>query len=172
MDCSISAFPVLHYLQEFPQTHATESVIPSNHFILCCPRLLLPSIFHIIRVFSSELALCIRWPTYWSFSFSISPCNEHSGIKYLRVSAQKGREGWLHVACIFRLALLSQEGNSTRKSFFCQLVRVGCVIGFQSLLGHCMKDKLWFHPPRDWLRCLETPRNTKEGQGWPVSATQ
>ena len=142
--------------------------MPSNHLVLCCPRLLLPSIFHIIRVFSSELALCIRWPTYWSFSFSINPCNEYSGIKHLRVSAQKGREGWLHVARILQAGPAQcQEGNSTRKSFFCQLVRVGCVIGFQSLLGHCMKGQLSFHPTQRLakLRCLETPRNKKEGQG-------
>ena len=54
--------------------------MPSNHLILCHPLLLLPSIFPSIRVFSNELALCIRWPKYWSFSFSISPCNEYSGL--------------------------------------------------------------------------------------------
>ena len=53
-----------------------ESVMPSSHLILCCPLLLLPSIFLSIRVFSNESALCIRWPKYWSFSFSISPSNE------------------------------------------------------------------------------------------------
>ena len=57
-----------------------ESVMPSNHLILCHPLLLLPSIFPSIRVFSNELALCIRWPMYWSFSFNISPSNEHSGL--------------------------------------------------------------------------------------------
>ena len=57
-----------------------ESVMPSNHLILCCPLLLLPSIFPSIRVFSSESALCIRWPKYWSFSFSISPSNEYSRL--------------------------------------------------------------------------------------------
>ena len=57
-----------------------ESVTPSNHLILCHPLLLLPSIFPSIRVFSNELVLCIRWPKYWSFSFSISPSNEYSGL--------------------------------------------------------------------------------------------
>ena len=57
-----------------------ESVMPSNRLILCCPFLLPPSIFPSIRVFSKESALCIRWPKYWSFSFSISPSNEHSGL--------------------------------------------------------------------------------------------
>ena len=55
-----------------------ESVMPSNHLILCRPLLLLPSVFPSIRVFSSESALCIRWPKYWSFSFSISPSKEYS----------------------------------------------------------------------------------------------
>ena len=62
-----------------------ESVVPSNHLILCRPLLLLPSIFPSIRVFSSELALCIWWPKYWSFSFSISPSNECSGLISFRI---------------------------------------------------------------------------------------
>ncbi|CAI9169264.1 unnamed protein product [Rangifer tarandus platyrhynchus] len=57
-----------------------ESVMPSNHLILCHPLLLLPSIFPSIGVFSNESALCIRWPKYWSFSFNISPSNEHPGL--------------------------------------------------------------------------------------------
>ena len=57
-----------------------KSMMPSNHLILCCPLLLPPSIFPSIRVFSSELALRMRWPKYWSFSFSISPSNEYSGL--------------------------------------------------------------------------------------------
>ena len=57
-----------------------ESVMPSNHLILCRPLLLLPSIFPSIRVFSNESVLCIKWPKYWSFSFSISPSNEYSGL--------------------------------------------------------------------------------------------
>ena len=59
---------------------STESVMPSNHLILCCPLLLPPSIFPSIRVFSNESALHIRWPKYWSFSFDISPSNEHPGL--------------------------------------------------------------------------------------------
>ena len=62
-----------------------QSVMPSNHLILCHPLLLLPSIFPSIRVFSSESVLCIRWPKYWSFSFSISPFNEYSGLIYFRM---------------------------------------------------------------------------------------
>ena len=62
-----------------------ESVMPSNHLILCCPLFLLPSIFPSIRVFSSESVLCMRWPKYWSFSFSIRPSNEHSGLISFRM---------------------------------------------------------------------------------------
>ena len=62
-----------------------ESVMPSNHLILCCPLLLLPSVFPSIRVFSNELALHIRWPKQWSFSFSISPSNDYSGLIYFRI---------------------------------------------------------------------------------------
>ena len=62
-----------------------ESVIPSNHLILCCPLLLLPSVFPSIRVFSNESVLHIRWPKYWSFSFSISPSNEYSGLISFRI---------------------------------------------------------------------------------------
>ena len=62
-----------------------ESVMPSNHLILCCPLLLLPSVFPTIRVFSNELALHIRWPKYWSFSFNISPSNEYSGLISFRM---------------------------------------------------------------------------------------
>ena len=62
-----------------------ESVMPSNHLILCCPLLLLPSIFPSIRVFSNESALHIRWPKYWSFSFNISPSNEHPGVISFRM---------------------------------------------------------------------------------------
>ena len=63
-----------------PKPMSIESVMPSNHFILYHPLLLLPSIFPSIRVFSDESALCIRWPKYWSFSFNISPTNEHPGL--------------------------------------------------------------------------------------------
>ena len=68
-----------------PKPMSIELVIPSNHLILCRPLLLLPSIFPSIRVFSNESVLCIRWPKYWSFSFSISPSNEHPGLISFRM---------------------------------------------------------------------------------------
>ena len=88
VDCSTPGFPVPHCLPELAQTHVhitriTELVIPSNHLILYCPLLLLPSIFPSILVFSDELALCIRWPKNWSFS--ISPSKEQSGLISFRM---------------------------------------------------------------------------------------
>ena len=68
-----------------PKPMSIESVMPSNHLILCYPLLLLPSIFPSIRIFSSQSTHCISWPKYWSFSFSISPCNEYSGLISFRV---------------------------------------------------------------------------------------
>ena len=68
-----------------PKPMSIESVKPSNHVILCCPLLLLPSIFPSIRVFSNESALHIRWPKYWSFSFNISRSNEHPGLVSFRM---------------------------------------------------------------------------------------
>ena len=84
MDCSMPGLPVHHQLLELTHTHVHESVMPSNHLILCRP-LLLPSIFPSIKVFSSESALPIRWPKYWTFSFSISLCNEYSGLISFRM---------------------------------------------------------------------------------------
>ena len=71
--------------QSLPNLMSIESVMPSNHLILCHPLLLLPSIFPSIRVFSNESALWFRWPKYWSFSFSVSPSNEHPGLISFRM---------------------------------------------------------------------------------------
>ena len=85
MDCSTPGLPVHHQPPEFTQTyvHWVGDVI--QPFILCCPLLLTPSIFPNIRVFSNESALRIRWPKYWSFSFRISPSNEHPGLISFRM---------------------------------------------------------------------------------------
>ena len=71
--------------RSMPKPMSIESVMPSNHLIFCRPLLLLPSIFPSIRVFSNEWILHIRWPKYWSFSFNISPSNEHPGLISLRM---------------------------------------------------------------------------------------
>ena len=80
MNCSTPGLPVRHQLPELAQYMSIESVMPSNHLILCYPLPLPPSIFPSIRVFSNESVLHIRWPKYWNFSFSISPSNEYSGL--------------------------------------------------------------------------------------------
>ena len=74
MDCSTPGFPVLHHLS-LVKLLSIELVMPSKYLVLFFPRLLLPSVFPSIRVFSNESVLCIRWPKFWSFSFSISPVN-------------------------------------------------------------------------------------------------
>ena len=83
-----------------------ESVMPSNHLILCRLLLLLPSIFPSIRVFSRESVLHIRWPKYWSFSFSISPSNEYPGLISFRMD-------WFHLLAVQRTlkSLLQQHGS-------------------------------------------------------------
>ena len=90
-----------------------ESVMPSNHLILCCPLLLLPSIFPSIRVFSNESALQIRWPKYWSFSFNISPSNEHPGLISFRMD-------WLDLLAIQgTLKSLLQHHSSKASILWC-----------------------------------------------------
>ena len=85
MNRSTPGVPVHHQLLEFTQTMSIESVMPSNHLIVRHPLLLLPSIFLSIRVFSNVSTLHIRWPKYWSFSFGISPSNEHPGLISFRM---------------------------------------------------------------------------------------
>ena len=81
--CQVSLSPPISW--SLPKFMSIDSVMPSNHLILCHPLLLLPSIFPSIRVFSNESALCIRWPKYWSFSINISPSNEHPGLISFRM---------------------------------------------------------------------------------------
>ena len=83
--CSTPGFPIHHQFLGLTQTHVHESVMPSKHLILSCPLLLLPSIFPSIRVFLNESVLPITWPKYWSFSISISPSNEYSGLISFRI---------------------------------------------------------------------------------------
>ena len=84
MNCSTPGLPVHHQQPQSTQIHVIESVMPPNHLILC-HSILLPSIFPSIRVFSNESALRIRWTQYWSFSFNISPSNEHPGLISFRM---------------------------------------------------------------------------------------
>ena len=88
-----------------------ELVMPSNHLMLCCALLLLLSIFLSIRVFSNESALCIRWPQYWSFSFNISPSNEHSGLISFRMD-------WLDLLAVRRLSRVFSNTTVQKHQFF------------------------------------------------------
>ena len=99
--------------QRPPKLMSIESVMPSNHLILCRPLLLLPSIFLSIRVFSSESVLHIRWPKYWSFSFNISPYNEHPGLISFRMD-------WLDLLAVQRtLKSLLQHHSSKASILLC-----------------------------------------------------
>ena len=115
MDCSTPELPVHHQLPAFTQNGlmSVESVMPSNHLTLCRPLLLSPSIFPSIRVFSSESVLRIRWPKYWSFSFSISPSNEYSGLTFFRMD-------WLDLLAVQGpLKSLLQHHSSKESILWC-----------------------------------------------------
>ena len=106
MDCSMPGFSVHQQLTELTQTHVHELVMPSNHLILCHPLLLPSSIFSSIRICSNESVLHIRWPKDWSFSFSISPSNEYSGLISFRTD-------WFdHLAVQGTLKSLVQHNSS------------------------------------------------------------
>ena len=107
MDCSTPGITVLHCLLEFAQLRSVELIKPSNHLILCCPLLLLPSLFPNIRVFSSESALYIRWPKYWSFS--ISPSNGYSGLTSFRID-------WVDLIAIQGILKSLLENHSLKAS--------------------------------------------------------
>ena len=93
-----------------------ESVMPSNHLILCRSLFLLPSIFPNIRVFSSESALCIRWPKYWIFSFNISPTNEHPGLDWVFL-----RMDWLDLLAVQGILKSLPQHHSSKASIFWHL---------------------------------------------------
>ena len=102
---------------------SVESVRPSNHLILCRPLLLTPSIFPSIRVFSSESVFCIRWPKYWSFSFSISPSSEYSGLISFRID-------WLDLLAVQGTLKSLLQHHSSKASIH------GCSAFFMVQLAH------------------------------------
>ena len=113
MNRSTPGLPVHHQLLEFTQAHVHWVGEPCNHFILCCPLLVLPSIFPSIRVFSNESILHMRWPKYWSFSFSISPSNEHPGLISFRMD-------WLDLLAVQgTLKSLLQHHSSKKSILWC-----------------------------------------------------
>ena len=166
-------FPVHHQLLEFTQTHVTELVMPSNHLILCRPLLLPPPIFPSIRVFSSESVLPIRWPRYWSFSLSISPSHEYSGLISFRMD-------WLDLLAVqgtlenllqhhsSKAAILQHSAFFRRRQWQPTPVLLpGNSHGRRSLLGcspwgRCKSERLYFHFS---LSCIG------EGNGNPLQCS-
>ena len=143
MDCSTPDFLSFTTLQSSHKLMFIESMMSSNHLILCHP-LLLPSIFPSIRVFSSELALCIKWPKYWSFSSSISPSNEYSGLISFRID-------WFGLLVVQgTLKSLSQNHNSKASIPWCSafvlvqlshLFTIGgkpIALTVQTFVNHCL----------------------------------
>ena len=110
---AFQASPSITNSQSLLKLMSIELVMPSNHLILCCSHLLLPSIFPSIRVFSNESVLHIRWPKYWSFSFSISPSYEYSGLISVRM-------GWLNLLAVHgTLKSLLQHHSSKASILWC-----------------------------------------------------
>ena len=113
VDCSTPGFPVFAISRSLLELMSIESVLLANHLTLCLPLLLLPSVFPSIRVFSKESVLCIRWPKYWSFSFSISLSSEYSGLTSFRMD-------WLdHLAVQGALKSLLQHHSSKASILWC-----------------------------------------------------
>ena len=146
MNCSTPGLPVHHQLPESTQNLVIESVMPSNHLILSCPLLLLPSIFPSIRVFSNESALRIRWPKYWSFSFNISPSNEHLGLISFRMD-------WLDLLAVQGTlkSLLqhhsSKASNSSALSFLHSLTLTSIQDNVYSWVGKIPWRRAWQPTP-------------------------
>ena len=116
VDCSTPGSPVLHCLREFAQIHVRwvggHKSYLSNHLILWCPLLLLPSIFPSTRVFSNDLVLWIRWPKYWSFNFNISPSNEYSGLISFTISL------FLSLSCSPKISGLQRSVYISKWSYY------------------------------------------------------
>ena len=111
MNHSTPGLPVHHQLPESPKPMSIESVMPSSHLILCCSLFLLPSIFPSIRIFSNESVLHIRWPKYWSFTFNISPSNEHPGLISFRMD-------WLDLLTVQGTLQSLLQHHSSKASIF------------------------------------------------------
>ena len=164
MDYSTPISSVVHYLPELLQFMFIELVMLSNHLIFCHPVLLLPSIFPSIKVFCkrSFSPLHIRWPKYWSFSFSVSPPNEYSGF----ISS---RNEWFDLLAVQRTLKSLLQHNSSKTSI------LWCLAFFMVQLSHLCttteKRSLWLYAQKNWCfwtvvleRTLENPLDCKEIQ--------
>ena len=110
MNHSTPGLPVHHQLLEFTQTHVHQVVMPSSHLVLFCPLFLLPPIPPSTRVFSNESTLCMRWPKYWSFSFSTSPSNKHPGLISFRMD-------WLDLLAVQGALMSLLQHHSSKASY-------------------------------------------------------
>ena len=115
MDHSTPGFLSITNTQNLLKLISTESMMPSNHLILCHPPLLLPSILPSIRVFSNKSALGIRWPKYWSSSFSISPSSEHSGLISFRMDWLLILPNFIYWICTIQIKILASYFVDTEK---------------------------------------------------------
>ena len=123
MNCSTPCLLVYHQLPKFTQTHVHRVSDAIHYLILCHPLLLLPPIPPSIRVFSNESTLCMRWPKYWSFSFSISPSNEYSGLISFRMD-------WLDLLAVQGTLKSLLQYNSSKASV------LQCSAFFEVQLSH------------------------------------
>ena len=144
-DCACQASLSITNSQSLPKLMSIQLVMSFNHFILCHPLLLLPAVFPSIRVFSNESVLCIRWPKYCSFSFSISPSNEYSGLISFRID-------WLDLLAVSQGNLKSLQHYSSQASvlqhsafFMVQLSSHTWLVG---------KLELWLDGPLPAKSCL------------------
>ena len=173
MDCSMPGLPVLTNSRSLLKLMSIESVMPSNHLILCRPFLLRPSIFPSIRIFSSESAVHIKWPKYWSFSFSISSSNEYRGLISFRV------DYFDLLAVQGTLKSLLQHHNSKTSIFqpsvFLRrrqwqptpIILPGNSHGWRSLVG-CSPWGRKELDTTEWLHFHFSPSCTGEGNGNPL----
>ena len=123
MDCNTPGFPVHYHSRSLLKLRSIELAMSSNHLILCCPLLLLPSIFPSIRVFSNESLLHIRWPKYWSFRVSNSPSNEYSELIAFRID-------WLDLLAVQEtLKNLLQHHNSKASVLQCSALGSNSHVG-------------------------------------------
>ena len=185
MNCSTPGLPSITDSWSIPKVMSIESVVPSKHLILCCPLLLLPSIFLSIRVFSNESALHIRWPKYWSFRFNISSSNEHPGLIFFRMDLLEktlmnllqhhSSKPSILLCSAFFAVQLSHPYMTTRKTI--ALTRWTCVNKVMSLLFNMLSTLVITFLPRSkrllisWLQSpsavILEPRKIKSATAFP-----